>query len=151
MYNAKFLDIFQQVSNYGLLRGANAIGVATDENTGDIVKLYLKIENGMILDSKFKAFGSINTIVLVDKVSSILANNSVSDARKITPTQIGSYFDDIQVSSDYAKNLVYCAINLALDDYEETLRKEQIKQLKAEGKEIPEDLKKPRNNKTYVL
>lgn len=144
MYNAKFLEVFNQVSNFGLLRGANAIGMATDEKSGEIIKLYLKVENNVIVDSKFKAFGSINTIVLIDKLSEVLRNLTVQEARNITVAQIGEYFNDINANPNYCQVLVYSAINLALDDYEETLRKEKIKQLKLEGKEIPAELKKPK-------
>lgn len=142
MYNAKFLDLFNQVSNYGLLRGANASGMSQNEKTNEVVKIYMKIENNMIVDAKFKACGSIKTIVLAENLTTNIKNMSLSDVEALIPSQIVLPFEEFGLNMKPSQDVVFSALVMTLADYEEQLRKEKIRQLKLEGKEIPEELKK---------
>ena len=64
MYNPKIMEILQNPQNAGMLRGANAIGRADSEICSDIVKFYLLIENGKVVDAKFKTFGGATLIAV---------------------------------------------------------------------------------------
>lgn len=144
MYSTKFLELFNQASNYGFLRGADANGIFTDEQTGEVAKISLKIQDETIVDAKYKVFGAIKTTVLAEKFVEIIKGLSLNDARQILPSKLGEYFQEFNLDTEHSQNLLVNALNSAIDDYEETLRKQKIKQLKAQGKEIPESLKKPK-------
>ena len=64
MYNKKVMEIFQNPQNVGEIKGASGVGTVGNEACGDIMKLFLKIdENDVIIDAKFKTFGCAAAIV----------------------------------------------------------------------------------------
>lgn len=142
MYSYKTMYLFNSIDNYGLLRASNASGTVEDEKTGDVVKIYLKVEDDTILEAKFKAFGSISTIILSSFGAKLCNNKTLAMVKTITPSQILEKVTEYPDIKTFGAEVVVKAIIAAVEDYEEKERKAKIKELKLAGLPIPDELKK---------
>ena len=80
LYSEKVLDHFSNPRNVGELSDANGVGEVGNAVCGDIMKMYLKIENGMIQDVKFKTFGCGAAIATSSMASELIKGKSLEDA-----------------------------------------------------------------------
>lgn len=124
MYSNKIFEIFKAPKNAGGLQGSNGIGKYIDSECGDVVKMYLIIDEEKVIDeAQFKTMGSTGAIVASDVLCDIVMGLNVEEARAIKAGDI------LEVTGDYPANKLYTvdfaikALNLALDDYFEKLEK----------------------------
>ena len=129
MYNSKLLDMFDTVKNYGLLRGYNASSQAECEKTGDIVKPLFIIEGNKIVDAKFKAFGSLETIVCASFCMNYVIGKTLDEAKVLSTNIVGDNLPNI-TEEHYAVKLCLDAIKQTIEDYEIKLQKEEKKKAK---------------------
>lgn len=142
MYSEKVYELFDNLKNCGRVKYAEEISQYEDEKTHDTVKIFLAIENETITNAKFKMCGSIASIIIADYAMELLKGLTLSEAKAITPEQISENFASIRGLDTYSATTIVNAIQSAIEDYEEKQRKLLIKQLKEEGKPIPEELKR---------
>ena len=133
MYSEKILELFKNPINAGGLQGANGVGKFVDNACGDNVKIYLKIdEDGIISEARFKALGSVGTIVASSAICSCLLDCTIEEAKLVNASRIqevtGEYPQDKHYCLDYAIN----AVSLAINDYFEKKEK-AIKKAEKEG------------------
>jgi|GEM_PF-195028 len=88
MYNEKVMKIFANPKNAGTLRGANGIGKVGNAACGDIMKIFLKIEDGIIVDAKFRTFGCAAAIVSSSVACELIKGMTVEQALGVTNRQI---------------------------------------------------------------
>ncbi|MBR7090877.1 MAG: iron-sulfur cluster assembly scaffold protein, partial [Clostridia bacterium] len=88
MYNQKIIDVFAAAKNAGVLKGANGVGTATDTICGDVVRIYLNIQNDKIVEARFKAFGCVATIASASVLTDIVISKTVDQAQHLTDTHI---------------------------------------------------------------
>ena len=89
MYNKKVMEIFQNPKNVGELKGANGIGTVGNAACGDIMKLYIKVdENQVITDASFKTFGCAAAIVSSSIATEIIKGKTIEEALKLENKQI---------------------------------------------------------------
>ena len=129
MYNDKLLELFDDVKNYGLLRGYNASSQVTCERSGDIVKPYFIIENDKIVDAKFKAFGSLETIVCASYGVMYVIQKTLDEVKSLPLEALTNNCPSI-IENDYSEQLVLDAIKQTIEDYEIKLAKEEKKKAK---------------------
>lgn len=84
MYNEKVMDHFYQPRNVGVIEDANAIGEVGNARCGDIMKLYLKIENNIIVDVKFQTFGCGAAIAVTSMGTEMIKGKTIEEAMNIT-------------------------------------------------------------------
>lgn len=137
----KLNEAFLDLQNYGLLRGANSIEQLVDEKSNEVVKIYAKIENDVVVDLKYKVFGPVGLIVCAEQITLMLKNYSFEQIRSLNLEELSQTLLEFDKACASRAKFVVDAILFTIDCYEEKLRKELIKQLKKEGKEIPEELK----------
>lgn len=142
MYSEKILELFKNPINAGGLQGANGVGKFVDNACGDNIKIYLKIdENGIISEARFKAMGSVGTIVASSAICSCVLDCTTEEALEINNNRIqeitGSYEADKSYCLDYAKK----ALALAIEDYFVKLEKAQ-KKAEKDGLKETKNLKK---------
>ena len=99
LYSEKVMDHFRNPRNVGVIEDANAIGEVGNAKCGDIMKMYLKIENGIVADVKFETFGCGSAIASSSMATELIKGKPVSEALNCSV-------------------LAEEAIKLALDDYE---------------------------------
>ena len=84
LYSEKVMDHFTNPRNVGEIEDANGVGEVGNAKCGDIMKMYLKIENGVIEDVKFKTFGCGAAIATSSMATEMIKGKTVEDALKLT-------------------------------------------------------------------
>lgn len=142
MYSEKIYELFDNLKNAGRVKGADVATVYEDEKTHDVIKIFLKVENQTVVDAKFKCDGSISTIVMLDNAMELIKNHTLAEVKAITLDKIVEVFATVRDFDTYSVSSILTSIKNAVEAYEEKQRKLLIKQLKEQGKPIPEELKK---------
>jgi nitrogen fixation NifU-like protein len=120
MYNKKVLSIFQNPKNAGGMKGANGIGKVGNAACGDIMKIYLKInEDGVIEDARFKTFGCCAAIASTDVACDLVKGKTIEEALKVTNKQVFDILGDLPPQKIHCSVLAEEAIKAAVDDYYE--------------------------------
>lgn len=118
MYNPKVLEIFINPMNVGVLDDANAIGKVGNASCGDIMKLYLKInENDVIEDVKFETFGCAAAIVSSSVATEMIKGKTVEEALKLENNEILDYIGGLPTQKIHCSILAKEAIESAINNY----------------------------------
>lgn len=124
MYNNRVMEIFNNPKNVGEIKGANGIGTVGNEACGDIMKLFLKINDDEIIeDASFKTFGCAAAIVSSSVATQMIKGKSIEDALKLENESIIEYLGGLPDNKIHCSILAKEAIIEAIKDY----RKKQIK------------------------
>ncbi len=130
MYNSKVIEIFNNPKNVGELKGANGIGTVGNEACGDIMKLYLKIDDkGIIQDASFKTFGCAAAIVSSSVATEMIKGKSIEEALKLENQQIIDYLGGLPDNKIHCSILAKEAITEAIKDYKNKMAKKAKKAL----------------------
>jgi len=127
MYSNRILELFNSPMNAGGLQGANAIGKYIDEACGDTVKIYLKVNNNIITEARFKTMGSVATIVISSALCSCLLDLDLNEALQVNETRIKEITGEFPKDKKYAFEIVFKALKNTIDDYYVRLKKEEKK------------------------
>ena len=87
LYSDKVLEHFASPHNVGEIPDANGVGEVGNAKCGDIMKMYLKIQNGVIEDAKFKTFGCGAAIATSSMATEMIKGSTVEDALKLSTVQ----------------------------------------------------------------
>ncbi len=118
MYNEKVVEIFTNPKNVGELKDANAIGQVGNPACGDIMKLYLKInDKGIIEDAKFQTFGCAAAIVSSSVATEMIKGKTVEEALKLENQEILDYLGGLPAHKIHCSVLAKEAIEDAIDNY----------------------------------
>ena len=118
LYSEKVMDHFRNPRNVGVIEDANAIGEVGNAKCGDIMKMYLKIENGIVADVKFETFGCGSAIASSSMATELIMGQPVNEVRKLTNKAVAEALDGLPDYKMHCSVLAEEAIKLALDDYE---------------------------------
>ena len=88
LYSEKVMDHFTNPRNVGEIEDANGVGEVGNAKCGDIMKMYLKIENGVIEDVKFKTFGCGAAIATSSMATEMIKGKTVDEALKLTNSAV---------------------------------------------------------------
>ncbi len=117
IYSEKVMDHFANPRNVGELPDANAIGEVGNAVCGDIMKMYLKIENNIITDVRFKTFGCGAAIATSSMATELIKGKSIEDALKLTNKAVVEALDGLPPVKVHCSVLAEQAIKAALADY----------------------------------
>ncbi len=117
LYSEKVMDHFRNPRNVGVIEDANAIGEVGNAKCGDIMKMYLKIENDIIEDVKFETFGCGSAIASSSMATELIKGKPVSEAMKLTNAAVAEALDGLPDYKMHCSVLAEEAIKSALDDY----------------------------------
>lgn len=117
MYSAKVMDHFANPRNVGELENANAVGEVGNPKCGDIMKMYLKIENGVIEDVRFKTFGCGAAIATSSIATEMIKGKTIDDALKLTNRAVVEALDGLPPVKLHCSVLAEQAVKSALSDY----------------------------------
>ena len=84
MYSDKVMDHFTNPRNVGEIENADGVGQVGNAKCGDIMKMYLKIEDGIIVDAKFKTFGCGAAVATSSMVTELIKGKTIKEAEMIT-------------------------------------------------------------------
>ena len=117
LYSEKVMDHFLHPRNLGVIEDANAVGEVGNAKCGDIMKMYMKIEDDVIQDVKFETFGCGSAIASSSMATELIKGRPVSEAMKLTNKAVAEALDGLPDYKMHCSVLAEEAIKNALDDY----------------------------------
>ncbi|MBO4364621.1 MAG: Fe-S cluster assembly scaffold protein NifU [Clostridia bacterium] len=117
LYSEKVMDHFRNPRNVGVIEDADGIGEVGNAKCGDIMKMYLKIENDIITDVKFETFGCGSAIASSSMATELIKGKPVSEAMELTNKAVAEALDGLPDYKMHCSVLAEEAIKNALDDY----------------------------------
>ncbi len=117
LYSEKVMDHFRNPRNVGTIEDANGVGEAGNPVCGDIMKIYLKINNEIIEDVKFETFGCGSAIASSSMATELIKGKSVSEAAELTNKAVAEALDGLPAHKMHCSVLAEEAIQAALADY----------------------------------
>ena len=119
LYSEKVMDHLMHPRNVGIIEDANGIGEVGNAKCGDIMKIYLKIENDIIVDVKFETFGCGSAIASSSMATEMIKGKSINDAMALTNKAVTEALDGLPAPKIHCSVLAEEAIKNALKDYYE--------------------------------
>ena len=116
-YSEKVMDHFANPRNVGEIENADAIGEVGNAKCGDIMKMYLKIDNGIITDVKFKTFGCGAAVATSSMATELIKGKPVEEALKLTNKAVVEALDGLPAVKIHCSVLAEQAIKSALWNY----------------------------------
>lgn len=117
-YSEKVREHFANPRNVGTLADANGVGEVGNAACGDIMKMYLKIEDGIITDVKFNTFGCGAAIATSSMATEMIRGKTIEEARQLTNRAVAEALDGLPPVKMHCSVLAEEAIKAALQDYE---------------------------------
>lgn len=118
-YSEKVMDHFMNPRNVGEITDASGIGQVGNAKCGDIMKVYLKIEDGIVLDAKFKTFGCGAAVATSSIATEMVKGKSIQEALAITNKAVMEALDGLPPAKVHCSCLAEEALRAALWDYAE--------------------------------
>ena len=117
LYSEKVMDHFMHPRNVGVIENADGVGQVGNAKCGDIMKIYLKIENETIVDAKFETFGCGSAIASSSMATEMIKGKSIQDAMALTNKAVAEALDGLPLHKMHCSVLAEEAIKGALKDY----------------------------------
>lgn len=117
IYSDKVMEHFANPRNVGEIENADGIGEVGNAKCGDIMKMYLKIDNGIITDVKFKTFGCGAAIATSSIATELIKGKPIEEALKLTNKAVVEALDGLPPVKIHCSVLAEQAIKSALADY----------------------------------
>lgn len=117
LYSEKVMDHFEHPRNVGEIMDADAVGQVGNPRCGDIMKMYLKIEDGVIVDAKFKTFGCGSAIATSSMATELIRGKRVEEALSLTNAAVAEALDGLPAYKMHCSVLAEEAIKAALGDW----------------------------------
>ncbi len=125
LYSEKVMDHFRNPRNVGVIEDADGIGEVGNAKCGDIMKMYLKIDDDVISDVKFETFGCGSAIASSSMATELIKGKPVSEAMQLTNKAVAEALDGLPDYKMHCSVLAEEAIRKALDDYYSKQKKEE--------------------------
>ncbi|MEE1056835.1 MAG: Fe-S cluster assembly scaffold protein NifU [Acutalibacteraceae bacterium] len=116
-YSEKVMDHFANPRNVGEIENADGIGEVGNAKCGDIMKMYIKVENNVITDVKFKTFGCGAAIATSSMATELIKGKTIDDALKLTNKAVMEALDGLPPVKVHCSVLAEQAIKSAVSDY----------------------------------
>ena len=117
LYSDKVMEHFLQPRNLGVIEDADGVGEVGNAKCGDIMKMYLKIDDDIITDVKFETFGCASAIASSSMATELIKGQRVEDAMQLTNKAVAEALDGLPAYKMHCSVLAEEAIQAALEDY----------------------------------
>lgn len=117
MYSAKVIEHFQNPRNVGEIENADGVGTVGNASCGDIMSIYIKVENDIITDIKFKTFGCGAAIATSSITTELVKGRTIVEAERLTRNQVAEALDGLPPIKMHCSNLATDALRAAIENY----------------------------------
>ncbi len=117
LYSDKVMEHFKNPKNVGEIENPDGIGHVGNPVCGDIMELYIKVNNGTIVDAKFKTFGCGAAIATSSMVTEMVKGKSIGEALEISDRAVAEALDGLPPIKMHCSVLAEEALKSAIDDY----------------------------------
>jgi len=122
MYSKKVIEHFQNPRNVGEIKDANGVGTVGNPSCGDIMKMYIKVENNIIVDIKFQTFGCGAAIATSSITTDLVKGKTVEEAEELTRDAVADALGGLPPIKMHCSNLAADALRAAIADYRARLK-----------------------------
>jgi len=116
-YSDEVLEHFVNPRNIGVIEGASAIGNGGNRESGDVIRLYLKIEGDVIVDSKIKVFGCPVVIACASVLTEMIKGKTVTQALNITNENVSNILGGLPIEKLHCSELAEAVLKDAVSRY----------------------------------
>ncbi len=117
LYSEKVMQHFLNPQNVGIIEDADAVGEAGNAKCGDIMRMYLKIDDDVITDVKFETFGCASAIASSSMATELIKGKPVAEAAELTNKAVAEALDGLPAYKMHCSVLAEEAIRDALENY----------------------------------
>jgi nitrogen fixation protein NifU and related proteins len=117
MYTEKVMDHFTNPRNVGEIENASGVGEVGNAKCGDIMRIYLDVQDNIIKDVKFKTFGCGAAIATSSMVTELVKGKTLDEALKISNDAVAEALDGLPPAKMHCSNLAADALHEAIKDY----------------------------------
>ena len=117
LYSEKVMDHFRNPRNIGIIEDADGAGLVGNAKCGDIMKIYLKIEDDMVKDVKFETFGCGSAIASSSMATELIKGKPLSEALELSNKAVAEALDGLPAHKMHCSVLAEAAIRSAVKDY----------------------------------
>ncbi len=117
IYSEKVMEHFKNPRNVGEISDANGIGEVGNPKCGDIMKVYLKVEDNIVKDVKFQTFGCGSAIASSSMATELIMGKTLEEAWELTNTAVAEALDGLPPVKMHCSVLAEQAIHKAINDY----------------------------------
>ena len=122
-YTEKVMEAFQNPKNVGEIENYDGMGMIGSEACGDIMQVFIKVENGVIADAKFKTFGCAAAIATSSTATEMIKGMTVDEALEVTNKKVIEVLGGLPPQKIHCSVLAEQAIKAAIEDYKNSRKK----------------------------
>ena len=119
MYSEKMMAEFLNPQNYGVIKGASAVGKTVSDVGSEIIKIFIKVEDNRIVDCKFQTFGGVVAIALTSFAVNMMIGKTLLGAKRIMPEDLVEAAGSVPEGKKYLVHMVISTIDKVIENYEE--------------------------------
>ena len=135
-YTEQVMDHFMNPRNMGEMEDASGVGTVGNAKCGDIMRIYIKVENDVIVDVKFKTFGCGAAIATSSKATELVMGKTIDEALQITNKMVMEELGGLPPVKVHCSVLAEEALHAAIKDYKERLEKGENPEAEEEVKYV---------------
>ena len=135
MYTEQVMDHFMNPRNVGEIEDASGVGTVGNAKCGDIMKMYIKVKDGVIEDVKFKTFGCGAAIATSSRATEMVKGKTIEEALKVTNKMVADSLGGLPPVKMHCSVLAEEALHAAIQDYKDRMEKGE------KPEEEPEEIK----------
>ena len=139
MYTEQVMDHFMNPRNVGEIEDASGVGTVGNAKCGDIMKMYIKVKDGVIEDVKFKTFGCGAAIATSSRATEMVKGKTIEEALKVTNKMVAESLGGLPEVKMHCSVLAEEALHAAIQDYKDKLERGENPDESEEDK--PEEIK----------
>ena len=136
MYTEQVIDHFTNPRNVGEIENASGVGLVGNAKCGDIMKIFIKVKNNVIVDVKFKTFGCGAAIATSSRATEMVMGKTIEEALAVTNKQVTDSLGGLPEVKLHCSVLAEEALHAAIQDYKDKLEKGEKPETDPESEEI---------------
>ncbi len=117
LYSKKVLEQFRNTKNYGKIEAADGIGKVGNKKCGDVMWIYLKVEDDVVMDAKYETFGCVAAIATSSMAIDMIKGKPVDEALEISNKAVAEALDGLPPEKMHCSLLAEEGIKSAIEDY----------------------------------
>ena len=127
LYSEKVMDHFMNPRNVGTIDDADGVGEVGNAKCGDIMKIFIKVDNDIISDVKFQTFGCGSAIASSSMATELIKGKPLSQALELTNKAVAEALDGLPAHRLHCSVLAEEAIKAAIEDYQKKKEAGEVK------------------------
>ncbi|MFW9911348.1 MAG: Fe-S cluster assembly scaffold protein NifU [Candidatus Thorarchaeota archaeon] len=118
MYSDKVMEHFKNPQNMGKMENPDGVGTVGNPVCGDMLRMYIKVEDGKIVDAKIETFGCVAAIATSSITTQMAIGMTLEEAKQLSRKEVADALDGLPPQKMHCSNLAADALQKAIEDYE---------------------------------